>query len=413
MPASRPTSGELNRTIDGGETATTITASSVPLASAAFALADARGRGRHGRQDRRLRRRRCELRRDRRRHRRQRSSRLRRGPDPDVGVRAGREGPDRVHRSTVARRGRSRRSRHRRTSSTRRGPTSRPATRSTRRGGLFRTRQRRRELVDADARARAAPRNAVLALPAGGPVLLVGPAGVKRVDRRRRSSTASAGKLGQQRPRSATRSSRARRSSPGRRGGKEPAREREQGRDAGRRSSCPSKKTRIRNVVVHEPGSAATCSIAQGRVWSTRNGGQQLEGVDRRPGPGAGVEPRVRLGANGYLNVGRFGGGTDGYVLHTSDGGATWRPQAIATGRVAATASSPPTPRTRSRSSADRRRRSGSFFFTASGGDAGAASSLTIKDVAGELHEDVAASKARGKVTISGRLGGRASAASG
>ena len=91
-------------------------------------------------------------------------------------------------------------------------------------------------------------------------------------------------------------------------------------------------------------------------------------------------------------------------MLRTSDGGATWRPQSIATssllpnGLVATDAG-----RAFGLVAAGAVQRQ--FFFTATGGDAGTASSLTLK-ASPRRFTKAALKKARGKVTISGRLAG-------
>lgn len=166
----------------------------------------------------------------------------------------------------------------------------------------------------------------------------------------------------------------------------------------------PSKRTRIGHVSFVSRRVGYLLDSA-GAVWSTRNGGRSW-----RQSAGTGTERGVSLSfgsaTSGYLNVDRFGrNATDGHVLRTTDGGATWRPQAIATGLVTrlglvATDASRAFGLVSGAEGAQRR-----FFYTASGGDAGTASSLTIKASPARLTKKTL-KRAKGKVTITGRLAG-------
>ena len=92
-------------------------------------------------------------------------------------------------------------------------------------------------------------------------------------------------------------------------------------------------------------------------------------------------------------------------MLHTTDGGATWRPQAIATApvtRLGLVAPDATHANALVTATAGQQRR---LFFTASGGDAGASSSLTLTASPARFTKR-ALKKARGKVTITGRLAG-------
>lgn len=242
---------------------------------------------------------------------------------------------------------------------------------------------------------------AVLALPGGGTVLLVGPRGVKR--------SLGGGQFDRVagRPVSSTPLSDVQLAgaaifawAPG-------------GRrllvsvDRGARWSAvrlPSKRTRIRHVALTSRSTGALLDTT-GRVWTTRNGGRSWR-ESIATGTRRGTSLAFGSPTSGYLNVDRFGGdATGGYVLHTTDGGATWRPQAIATttvtrlglvapdaARAFALVTGP----------AGQQRR---FFFTGSGGDAGAPSSLTIRTSPARLTKP-ALKRARGRVTITGRLAG-------
>jgi photosystem II stability/assembly factor-like uncharacterized protein len=120
----------------------------------------------------------------------------------------------------------------------------------------------------------------------------------------------------------------------------------------------------------------------QSRVWRTTNGGRSWTEL-----PGTGTSDGTSLAFadvhTGFMTINSFGGDTsNAYLLHTSDGGATWHPQLIAAGRLG-----PGAVVAESASNAfaliqgpelagkpDNRL----LFFTNSGGDAGAPSALTI-----------------------------------
>jgi hypothetical protein len=65
-----------------------------------------------------------------------------------------------------------------------------------------------------------------------------------------------------------------------------------------------------------------------GRVWRTANRGARWTEL---VGVGQTTAYEIAFGdtQNGYLALGSFGGTFAGWVLHTSDGGASWRPQLI------------------------------------------------------------------------------------
>ena len=113
---------------------------------------------------------------------------------------------------------------------------------------------------------------------------------------------------------------------------------------------------------------------------------------------------------SGYVSLGSFGDDTsEAYVLHTSDGGSTWRPQGIAKGEVssdglvAADATHAfSLLRPGGTSGATRRE----LFFTASGGDAGSSSALKIGASPKQLSKRTLKKRRSQQVTISGRLGG-------
>jgi photosystem II stability/assembly factor-like uncharacterized protein len=164
----------------------------------------------------------------------------------------------------------------------------------------------------------------------------------------------------------------------------------------------PTKKTRVRSVSFL--GRLAGYLLdTKGRVWSTRNGGRQWKELVATGTSGA---SSVTFGSasSGYLNVNRFGDSSGGYVLHTSDGGRTWRPQSISTSVLAPDGLvAPDATHAFGIVAAGPVQRQ--LFFTGSGGDAGAASSLTLKASPASFTKRTL-TKAKGKVTISGRLAG-------
>ena len=167
----------------------------------------------------------------------------------------------------------------------------------------------------------------------------------------------------------------------------------------------PSKKTRVRQVSFVSR-SAGFLLDSAGRVWRTSNGGRSWT---QSLGLGTAFISGISFGSptGGYASVARFGDdGTNAYVLHTSDGGRSWRPQAISTGAIGASGIVA-ADATHAFSLVDPRnglpvRR---LFFTATGGDAGVASPLKIKATPSRFTR-ASLKRARGKVTITGTLGG-------
>ncbi|HEX8744173.1 MAG TPA: YCF48-related protein [Thermoleophilaceae bacterium] len=71
---------------------------------------------------------------------------------------------------------------------------------------------------------------------------------------------------------------------------------------------------------------------SDGRVWRTANRGTswtELIGVGQ-----SGYEIAFGDTQNGYIALSRFAGQDGGWVLHTSDGGASWRPQLVSKGTI-------------------------------------------------------------------------------
>jgi photosystem II stability/assembly factor-like uncharacterized protein len=163
------------------------------------------------------------------------------------------------------------------------------------------------------------------------------------------------------------------------------------------------KRTRIRQVAF-VTGSAGYLIDTGGRLWSTANAGRKWRemisaGTSTTTGMAFGTA------ASGFVTIAAFAGDVNGaYVLHTTDGGRSWVPQAIAGGIVAglvapdalhAYALLVPAPGQPQRQ----------FFFTASGGGAGTQSTLKIKATPASFTRP-SLRKAHGMVTIAGALSG-------
>jgi photosystem II stability/assembly factor-like uncharacterized protein len=147
-----------------------------------------------------------------------------------------------------------------------------------------------------------------------------------------------------------------------------------------------------------------------GRLWSTQNRGRSWREV---PGTGTGDGLAISFAnsASGFLSVIGFGGSSnEAFVLHTSDGGLTWRPQLVSPGVVppgGIVAASPTdayalvlSPEPASGVSSGRY-----LFFTHTGGDAGQPSPLAISTAKTGISR-AQLRKAKGQVTITGTLSG-------
>jgi hypothetical protein len=161
--------------------------------------------------------------------------------------------------------------------------------------------------------------------------------------------------------------------------------------------TLPTKKTRVR-ALSFVAGSTGFLLDTAGRVWRTRNGGRSWR---QSLSAGTSAISGMTFGSatSGYLSVGGFGGdAATAYVLHTSDAGRSWRPQAISTGKIGASGIVA-ADATHAFALVQPGEASRRLFFTQTGGDAGAASPLSVKARPSKLAK-------RGKVTISGTLGG-------
>jgi photosystem II stability/assembly factor-like uncharacterized protein len=392
--------GELDRTTDGGATATTITASSVPLASAAFAstaravavgaagqavVSDDAGvdyvpiGGDVGGQ----------------------FSALRRGPLPSAAFAAGSKGQiaftlDGGASWKVANVSTSADILDTSWSDAKTGYAHDV------RGGLFRTQNGGLTWQTLSAGAGAAAR-AVLAVPGTTNVLLFGPKGVKRSTGGSEFSSVGGGLVAKTAITNADLGGSA--IFAWARGGKRVLVSTSRG-GSWKALKLPTKKTRVQQVSFVGPRVGYLLDSA-GRVWSTRDGGGAWK---QSLSAGTSAISAITFGSatSGFLSVASFGDDrVNGYVLHTSDGGRSWRPQAISPGVVAASgivaadaghAFALLQPRGGPQSSRQ-------LFFTASGGDAGAPSPMSIRATPTRFTKrTLRASK--GKVTIAGTLAG-------
>jgi photosystem II stability/assembly factor-like uncharacterized protein len=136
------------------------------------------------------------------------------------------------------------------------------------------------------------------------------------------------------------------------------------------------------------------------RLWKTANGGKswvQLLGI----GTSDLYSVSMAGAREGFIAVrafGRGGPGSPAFVMRTSDGGRTWRPQAIARGETTNVLATGPM---QGYAVVD----GAKLFFTGSGGDAGKPTTLTLRTPARTLTAK-ALKKAKGRVTVNGSLPG-------
>jgi hypothetical protein len=141
---------------------------------------------------------------------------------------------------------------------------------------------------------------------------------------------------------------------------------------------------------------------ATSRLWKTTSGGKKWSQV---LGAGTSWAKGISMADanNGVMPVRGIGGRIDdpnatAYVLRTSDGGKTWRLQAIARGLMSDALATAPL---RGYALVG----GNHFFFTASGGDAGNPTSLSLK-TATKSFTKKRLKKVKNRVTVSGTLPG-------
>ena len=146
-----------------------------------------------------------------------------------------------------------------------------------------------------------------------------------------------------------------------------------------------------------------------GRVWTTRSGGRRWSEV-AATGSAQGFGLSFGALGEGYVTLSQFAGDRlSAFVLHTSDGGRTWRPQRLSVGgtlnegvvatsaRQAYALTWQPAPR------GEPLQRQ--LFGTATGGDAGSASRLTLTTRTKRITKRTLR-RARNLVTVTGTLTG-------
>ncbi len=145
-----------------------------------------------------------------------------------------------------------------------------------------------------------------------------------------------------------------------------------------------------------------------GRVWRTRNAGRRWTDL-----PGVGTDDGLALAFGsttaGYLTLRGYPADSGAsYVLRTSDGGIHWRPQRIATGQFPGTEAVISPSATRAYALTSTPAAGGAFrslFTTATGGDAGTPSQLTLTTERRRLTRKQIR-RTNGRVTVTGALHG-------
>ncbi len=143
------------------------------------------------------------------------------------------------------------------------------------------------------------------------------------------------------------------------------------------------------------------------RLWSTRDGGRTWTEVASL-GTDAAVSLAMADETNGFVALALFAADPLGaYVLRTSDGGGTWRPQRVSTGSFAA---DPVVASSGGRAFAAASTLGGQavyegLFTTSTGGDAGTPSAITVTTARRTLTQRQLR-RARYRVTVAGTLPG-------
>jgi photosystem II stability/assembly factor-like uncharacterized protein len=146
-----------------------------------------------------------------------------------------------------------------------------------------------------------------------------------------------------------------------------------------------------------------------GRLWRTQNGGRRWSEL-----PGVGTDAGLALAfgstTGGYVTLSRYAAERGAsYVLRTSDGGRTWRPQRIATGAFPGTEGviSPTSTRSYALTSTPAAGNGlyRSLFTTGTGGDQGSASRLSLRSARRRLSRRQLR-RANNRITVTGQLQG-------
>jgi photosystem II stability/assembly factor-like uncharacterized protein len=151
----------------------------------------------------------------------------------------------------------------------------------------------------------------------------------------------------------------------------------------------PSGKATIDELDFVDPnvGFALT---SDGRLWRTANRGKKWTELITA-GRHDGYELAFGDKNNGYLAISTFAGFPAGWVLHTSDGGASWRPQLVERNQIGAEGLAA------AGGSAFAFVPGADFFATENGGDAAAPSTLSLSTNVKRLLK-------KGKVRVSGKM---------
>jgi photosystem II stability/assembly factor-like uncharacterized protein len=131
---------------------------------------------------------------------------------------------------------------------------------------------------------------------------------------------------------------------------------------------------------------------AEGGVWRTRNGGRRWISLPAVGTP-AGLDLSFSNARRGWITLAHFGGAGFGYLLRTTDGGKSWRPQLIDDDGIQ--------PRTGLVATGDNSgialANDSSLFGTGGGGDAGTPSTLKLKASKRKLRKPA-------KIKVTGKL---------
>lgn len=165
----------------------------------------------------------------------------------------------------------------------------------------------------------------------------------------------------------------------------------------------PDKHTRVRQASFVSASAGYLIDTA-GRVWQTMNGGRRWRALLSVGESAYGVS--FGSAASGFVTVPAFGGDVgNAYVLHTTDGGSSWVPQAISSGALIGVVAPDALHAYALLAPSPGRLPQRQFFFSASGGAAGSASVLKITASPARFTRR-ALRRAHGMVTISGTLSG-------
>jgi photosystem II stability/assembly factor-like uncharacterized protein len=141
-----------------------------------------------------------------------------------------------------------------------------------------------------------------------------------------------------------------------------------------------------------------------GRVWSTQSSGRRWTEI-AATGSDVGIGLAFGSATDGYLTLARYAADRDSaVVLRTSDGGRSWRPQRLSVGRPFAEGVVATTARTAFALTVNGQQQR-QLFGTATGGDAGQASQLSLSAKTPRFTKK-ALRRANSRITVTGTLAG-------